>query len=171
MNEEQNGLRLDTHVHTHPIPLQFDALCEVIKENNYVVEYIRNPKEPLKPFIKNTSLWSTYSLVNVAKNFILNAFSHKIHKYCDSKRLRKNYMWGLMMSGEMDFDRIKILYKDMVSFSEKNNRDLEILFHPGIALSKEYSKEFKLEYFNNANLSNNRNVEKNAVMNIRELTN
>lgn len=168
---EQNGLRLDTHVHTHPIPLQFEALCEVIKENNYQVEYIRNPKEPLLPFIKKANLWSSYSPVNIAKNIILNVFSHKIDKYCDVNKLEKNYMWGLMMSGEMDFDRIKSLYGNMVTFAEKKNRDLEILFHPGIALESEYSEEFKKEYFKNANLSKNRDIEKDAVMNIRELTN
>lgn len=166
----QKAMRLDTHVHTHPIPLQCEALIEVIEEEKLDVEYIRNPKEPIWPFISSVSLWPTYSLVNMAKNVILNIFSKKIDKYCEEKGMEKMYMWGLMMSGRMDFDRVKKIYNKMVNYSKKNNRNLELLLHPGIALKEEESEEFKKEFFINANLSNNRKVEKEAVLRIRELT-
>ena len=38
----QHGIRLDSHIHTHLIPVVWDALMEVIEEDNYDVEYIRN---------------------------------------------------------------------------------------------------------------------------------
>lgn len=165
----QKGLRIDSHVHTHPIPVVWNSLIEVLEEGNYNVEYIRNPKEPLKPFIKHISLIPTYGLVNIAKNRILMLYSKKIDKYCIKHNLPLMYMWGLTMSGHMNFDRINIVYKDMFDYASKHNRNLELLFHPGQALQSEYSEEMNSNYFKNANLSKNRNIEKETVMRIKEI--
>ena len=165
----QKALRIDSHLHTHSIPIVFSALKEVIEEEHYNVEYIRNPKEPLLPFIRQTNLWKTYSIINFAKNIILNIFSNSIDKYSDKHNMKKMFMWGLVMSGHMDFDRIEKLYPNMLSVSKKNKRRLELLFHPGQALEEEYSAEMGKDYFTNANLSNNRNIEKNAVLKIKEI--
>lgn len=165
----QRGLRIDSHIHTHPIPIVWNSLVEVIKEGKYNVEYIRNPKEPIIPFIKNIRLLPTYGLMNLIKNRILMLFSRKIDKYCDLHNMNKMYMWGLTMSGHMDFDRIKYIYKDMYDYANKHNRNLELLFHPGIALKEEYSNEMNVEYFKNANLSESRHIEKKAVLRIKEI--
>lgn len=165
----QKGLRIDSHVHTHPIPIVWESLIEVIEEEKYNIEYIRNPKEPIIPFIKHLDLLSTYGLANLAKNRILMFFSRKIDVYCDNHNMDKMYMWGLAMSGHMDFDRIKKVYSDMYDYAEKHNRKLELLFHPGQALENEYSNEMNKDYFKNANLSENRKVEKETVLKIREI--
>lgn len=164
---KQNGLRIDSHVHTLPIPLLFEALTEVIEEEELDVEYIRNPKEPLLPFLSTLSLYPTYGIVNIMKNIILNIFSGKIDKYCEKKNYQKMYMWGLVMSGSMDYERVKKIYNKMVTYSKRHNRNLELLFHPGSALELETSEEYGKDYFKNANLSPNRKVEKEAVLKIR----
>lgn len=163
----QRGLRIDSHVHTHPIPVVWNSLVEVLNEGKYNVEYIRNPKEPIIPFIKNIGL--SYGIVNIIKNRILMLLSKKIDKYCESHNMNKMYMWGLCMSGHMDFDRIKKVYKDMYDYAKKHNRNLELLFHPGIALESEYSEELNKDYFKNANCSINRKIEKDAVLRIKEI--
>ena len=71
----QEGLRIDSHQHTHMIPIVWDALCECLEENNLNPEYIRNSKEPLMPFIASATLWKSYSPVNMIKNRILNFYS------------------------------------------------------------------------------------------------
>ena len=78
-------------------------------------------------------------------------------------------MWGLMMSGKMDYDRIKIVYPYMLNTAEKNNRRLELLFHPGKAIEGEYGKDMDKDYFKDANLSDNRRIEKEAVLNMLRL--
>ena len=163
----QKGLRIDSHTHTHPIPIVFDALVEVINEEHYNVEYIRNPKEPITPFIKNIGLG--FRAVNFAKNIILNVFSHKIDKYCEEHNLQKEYMWGLVMSGHMDFERIKKLYPELLEKAKKNNRDLELLFHPGLALEFEMLDEMNKDNMKNFNMSNNRCIEKETVLKIDEI--
>lgn len=166
----QNGIRIDSHIHTHPIPVVWDALIEVIEEDKMNIEYIRNPKEPILPFIKKISLLSSYGIVNMIKNRILMFYSRKIDRYCDLHKIDKMYMWGLMMSGKMDYDRVKTLFEDVEVYSMNRNRNLELLFHPGKANSDEYSKEMNPDYFKNANTSQNRCIEKNTVMNIDDIT-
>lgn len=165
----QKGIRIDSHVHTHPIPIVWESLIEVIKEEKYHIEYIRNPKEPILPFLKHVDLISSYGLTNIIKNRILMLFSKKIDNYCDKNNIEKMYMWGLTMSGCMDIDRIKHLYKDVYNYAYKHNRNLELLFHPGKALQSEYSNEMNKDYFIHANSSKNREIEKNAVMNITSI--
>ena len=165
----QRGIRLDAHIHTHPIPVVWNSLIEVIDEEKYHIEYIRNPKEPIIPFIKNVSLIPSYGITNIIKNRILMFYSRKIDKYCDEHKIEKMYMWGLCMSGHMDFDRIKKIYPDMLKYASSHNRKLELLFHPGMALESEYSEEMNKDYFRDANLSKNRHIEKDAVMRIKEI--
>ena len=164
---KQIGIRIDSHVHTHLIPAVWESLIEVIDENNYEIEYIRNPKEPILPFAKNNLL--SYGIVNIIKNRILMAYSKKVDKYCDEHKLAKMFMWGLCMSGHMDIDRIKKIYPDMYKYAKERNRDLEILFHPGTALKEEYLKEMNIDYFNDFNSSGNRRIEKEAVLRIKEV--
>ena len=163
----QKGIRIDSHVHTHLIPAVWESLIEVIEENEYHVEFIRNPKEPIRPFLVDSLL--SYGIVNIIKNRILMAYSRKVDDYCDRHGLKKMYMWGLTMSGHMDFARIKKVYPKMIEYCKERNRDLEILFHPGMALKDEYSKEMNIDYFNDFNSSQNRNIEKDSVLRIKEV--
>ncbi|MBQ6334376.1 MAG: ChbG/HpnK family deacetylase [Erysipelotrichaceae bacterium] len=166
----QKGIRLDSHVHTHLIPIVWESLIEVIDEEGYDIEYIRNPKEPLIPFLKHTSLLSSYGVANLIKNRILMFYSGKVDKFCDEKKIAKMYMWGLTMSGHMDYDRIEKIYPDMMAKAKKDGRKLEILFHPGRALADEYGNEMNREYFADFNSSRNREIEKKAVKEINKLT-
>ena len=166
---DQKGIRIDSHTHTHSIPIVWEALIEVIDENKYNVEFIRNPKEPIWIFIKNIGLYKTYQPINFIKNFILNIFSHKIDRYADSHHLQKMYMWGLIMSGHMDYDRVDKLYKDIYNKSKDEHRYLEILAHPGKALSKEVRKEFSKENMKNFNLTENRDLEKEMFIRFNEV--
>ncbi len=165
----QKAMRLDSHVHTHLIPVVWDALIETIQEEDCEVEYIRNPKEPLPPFLRQPSLWLSYGLANMVKNRILMSLSKKVDRYSEAHEMKKMYMWGLMMSGHMDFDRVKAIYPDMEAKVKEKDRILEILFHPGTALTKEYAKEMNPEFFKDFNSSENRKIEKEAVMRIQEI--
>ncbi len=166
----QHGIRLDSHVHTHLIPVVWDALLEVIREEEYDIEYIRNPKEPLMVFLKDLSLLPSYGLANLIKNRILMFYSGKVDRYCEKKNIAKMYMWGLTMSGHMDLDRIRKLYPDMLEKARKEGRRLEILFHPGRALEEEHRTEMNPDYFRDFNSSENREIEMDAVMNMEKVT-
>lgn len=166
---EQHGLRIDSHVHTHAIPVVFNALTRAINTNEYNVENIRNPKEPILPFILSVKNIFSYKPTNVIKNIVLNIFSHRIDKYCDENQMTKTFMWGLIMSGKMDYERINNIYSNMYKKAKDNNRNLEILFHPGKAMKNEYSNELNKENMDSFNTTINRTIEKNTVDRIKNI--
>ena len=163
----QKGLRIDSHQHTHHLPIVWKAIMSVIREKGYDVEYIRCSKEPLSVFLCAPELFPTYRPVNAVKNLILALYSGKIDRYCQKNGLRKMYLWGLLMSGRMDYPRIDRLKEKMKQKAAAADRDLEILFHPGRALPEELNDEFGSKASARFYLSSDRTVEKNAVIKLR----
>lgn len=160
----QKGLRIDSHQHSHMIPVVWEAVTEVVAEAGYSLEYIRNSKEVLGVFVSETSLWKTYRPINFVKNRLLSLYSHKVDRYCKKHRMQQMYLWGLVMSGHMDRIRIGRLYGRMTRKAEKDNRTLEILFHPGLALPQEVSAELGEDAAKEFYLAADRHVEKEAVL-------
>ena len=160
---EQKRIRIDSHQHAHMIPVVWDALIEVIHEEHCEVEYIRNSKEMLGAFVSETSLWRTYRPINFIKNILLSHYSHKVERYAKTHNLEQMYLWGLIMSGRMDYDRIVRLYPKIAAQAEKDNRVLEILFHPGQMLPEEVSEEIGDEAARDFYLREDRHVEMKAV--------
>lgn len=166
----QKGLRIDSHQHAHMIPVVWEALTETLAEEKYPVEYIRNSKEMLGVFLAETSLWKTYRPINFVKNRLLSLYSHKVDRYGRMHGLEQMYLWGLVMSGHMDYDRIVVLYSGIAKKARRENRTLEILFHPGLTLPEEVTAEIGREAAEDFYLRPDRHVEMEAVGRIRELT-
>ena len=160
---EQKKMRIDSHQHTHMIPFIWEALTEVIQEERYEIEYIRNSKEMLGAFFSETSLWKTYRPVNYIKNILLSFYSHKVDIYVKKHTLDSMYLWGLIMSGHMDYERIVMLYPKIAAQAEKDNRVLEIVFHPGQMLPEEMSEEISDNAAKHFYLREDRHVEMKAV--------
>lgn len=165
----QKGLRIDSHQHAHMIPVVWEALTEVITEEGYAVEYIRNSKEMIGIFLARTSLWKTYRPINFVKNRLLAFYSHRADRYAREHNLEQMYLWGLIMSGHMDYDRIAALYPSVAAKAEKDRRTLEILFHPGLTLPGEVTDEIGEEAARDFYLRKDRHVEREAVERIRTL--
>lgn len=159
----QKGICIDSHQHAHMIPVVWDALTEVIAEEKYEVEYIRNSKEMLGVFISEVSLWKTYRPINFVKNRLLAIYSHKVDRYAKLHHMGQMYLWGLIMSGYMDYDRIVRLYPKAVKKAKRDDRTLEILFHPGLTLPEEVSEEIGEEAARDFYLRQDRHVEMEAV--------
>lgn len=165
----QKALRIDSHQHTHMIPVVWEALMEVIDEEHYAVEYIRNSKEVLSVFLSKVSLWKTYRPINFIKNRLLYLLSFKADRYAKEHSMPQMYLWGLVMSGRMDYDRIVSLYPAMAAKAEKKHRALEFCIHPGQMLKEEATKEVEDKAIVSFYLSPNRGVEKDAVMLLSQL--
>lgn len=163
---EMKKLRIDSHQHTHMIPVVAEALFEVLKENKWDVEYIRNSREPISPFVRKVSLYGTYRPVNMIKNIILNYCGLRLEGCFRRKMLEPMYLWGLVMSGYMDEERVCILLPDMKKKAMENGRNLEILFHPGLARKEELTPEFTQTDAIGFYISTDRHVEKDAVMHL-----
>ncbi len=126
-------LRLDGHAHYHMIPVVFDAMMEVIEEENLDVSYIRIPQEKIFLYLKNPSIWKDLRLINLAKVAILNVLSiRNLQKYRErlSKMERKLFV-GVFLSGQMYREKIQPILPDIVKQARKEDRNVEILAHPG----------------------------------------
>lgn len=160
----QKGLRIDSHQHAHMIPVVWEAILQTVSEEGYTLEYIRNSKEVLNVFLTEVSLYKTYRPVNFVKNRLLAVYSHKVDRFCKEQGMAQMYLWGLVMSGRMDLDRIERLYPKMQRKAEKEGRMLEILFHPGITLPEEVTPEIARDAVEDFYLLKDRHVEKEAVL-------
>ena len=159
----QKGIRIDSHQHAHMIPVVWEALTEVIAEEKYDIEYIRNSKEMMGVFLTEISLWKTYRPINFVKNRLLSLYSHRADRYAKARGIEQMYLWGLIMSGRMDYDRIVILYPKIAAKAERDNRVLEILFHPGLMLPAEVTEEIGKDAAEDFYLRQDRHVEMDAV--------
>ncbi len=163
----QKGLRIDSHQHAHMIPVVWEALLQAVREEGYAVEYIRNAKEVLSVFLTDMSLYKTYRPVNFVKNRLLSLYSHRVDRYCRTNGLRQMYLWGLVMSGRMDKKRIEKLYPKMRARAARDDRELEILFHPGLMLAEEVTDEVAGEAVKDFYRRGDRHVEKAAVLSVK----
>lgn len=163
---KQQGIRIDSHQHAHMIPVVWEALTEVIEEESYPVEYIRNSKEVLGAFLSEVSLWKTYRPINFVKNRLLSVYSYKVDRYAKQRSMQQMYLWGLVMSGHMDYDRIVRLYPKIAAKCKKENRVLEFCFHPGSALPEEVTEEIGDKAACDFYLLPDRQVEMDAVMRV-----
>ena len=167
---EHMPLRFDGHQHTQMIPICYWALLEVIVEQQYRTEYIRITKEPIIPYLKQVSLWKSYKPVNWIKNLLLNIYALSMEKTIEKNRPSwqseniSMFLWGVLMSGNMDRDRLDILLPEMKKKAAAKERCLEILFHPGSLLQEEIGEEFVSEGATRFYLSDGRKIEKEAVM-------
>ncbi len=124
-------LSIDSHQHTHMIPLVFETLLEVLRDENVEVELLRIPSEPLTPYITTPSLYFSYSLVGIIKQWLL-----KILALVNKRKLKKSQIpyscfCGVMFSGKMRKDFVEKLLPKYLKMAKKNNKDVEIGFHPG----------------------------------------
>lgn len=158
------GLRLDSHVHTHMIPIVFDAMMEAIADNNLEdkVEFVRVSREPLLMFLTTRGVAGTYSIINGVKNILLGMLSSRAERILRGKNISYGCLWGLIMTGRMDACRVSKVMPKMVSWiSNREGRRssyLEVLCHPGIVLDDETSQEYGEDDLH-AFFSTNRDIE------------
>ncbi len=153
-------LRIDSHQHTHMIPVVAEALFEVLEEQGWKASYIRDAKEPFFVFLQKTSFIQNLSTGQFCKEYFIELLFCIIAEVGWNAGMKPMYLWGLIMSGHMDEKRIRQLLTDIEKKAEHNGRMLEILFHPGQVLREEISDEFSQEDAIVFHVSPDRSVEK-----------
>lgn len=169
---DKQQLRFDGHQHTHMIPVVFSAIKKAViyfEAKNIKTEYIRNTQDPIKPYNKVKELKSTYTKINLIKCLILNFYSFSVRRYLIKKLLPVNYLCGVFFSGHMDFERLNKILNIYSKKPIKQNRPIELLFHPGSVLKEEISEEFVKPDFNIFHLSNGRKIEFDSIIKLHNI--
>jgi len=163
-------LRLDSHQHTHMVPIVFDAMMDAISELGVIneLEFVRVSREPLMPFLKVKGVKGTYSIVNVVKNVLLSILSSRAERRLSAKGIQYGCLWGLVMTGRMDNERVKLAKQAVCKWlDERTNRGksdyMEVLCHPGLVLPYETSVAYSEDDLH-AFFSENRDVEYDMLM-------
>jgi hypothetical protein len=126
-------LRLDGHAHYHMIPVVFDAMMDVVREDNLPVSYIRIPREYLRLYLPHLFRFRDFSPINLVKVLILNLLSVRAERKYGAylKNLHQKLFLGVFLSGRMYYENAVHILPGAVSLAEKLGKDLEILGHPG----------------------------------------
>lgn len=127
------ALRIDSHAHYHMLPVVFDALMEVIRENDLNVSYIRIPREYPMLYLRHWRELQDFSPINLVKVLILNVLAlFNCIRHRDSLRhLEKKLFLGVFLSGSMHRSNVDAILPDAIKLAQKKGWNLEILSHPG----------------------------------------
>jgi hypothetical protein len=136
---EGTPVRLDGHAHYHMIPVVFDAMMDVIREENLPVSYIRIPREYLRIYLRHLKKLQEFSPINIVKVMNLNFLSLRAEiRYGKIlKNLEKKLFMGVFLSGRMYYENVIHLLPGALALAEKLGMGLEILGHPGGVFEQE----------------------------------
>ena len=98
---EKTPILIDSHQHTHMIPLIFKTLMRVISEEEVSVEYIRIPNEPILPYIKSPSLYLKYTPVGLVKQWLLKFLNFVNRKELKKANIKSAVFMGVCFRGNL----------------------------------------------------------------------
>lgn len=159
---------IDSHQHTHMIPAVFRALLKVLSDEKIKPEHIRLPAEPFWIYIKTPSLYFTYSVVNVIKQWLLSFLWLLNKNQVKKHKIPVSHFFGILFSGKMDEKRVSKILPKYVKMAEKDGQDIEVLFHPGYIDKNKLGFKEKNVVFEKFYISENRKTELDSVMKISE---
>lgn len=122
---------IDSHQHTHMIPLVFKTLMRVINDEGLTVENIRIPAEPLAPFILTPSLYFKYKPSGLIKQWLLKFLNIFNQRELRKAKIPSTLFLGIVFSGCLTEDKLKKILPLYQKKAQRLNKDIELAFHPG----------------------------------------
>lgn len=131
--EQGVPLRLDGHAHYHMIPVVFDAMMDVIREDRLPVSYIRIPREYPMLYLRHLGKLKDFSAINLVKVAVLNLLSWRARwRYArELDAMEQKLFLGVFLSGRMYYENVIHILPGAVALAEKLGKNIEILAHPG----------------------------------------
>ena len=163
---DPSALRLDSHQHTHMIPLVQDALFDAVDRlegQGRKVVFIRNAEDPIFPYFHSFKTLKGFSFSNMLKCIILDCFSLRLKGKLKDKNLPIGYLCGVFYSGHMDQIRLEAALPFFEKLAAGKNRRVEVLFHPGSVRQEEITPDFIKPGFVRFHLSKDRHIEFDSV--------
>ena len=122
---------IDSHQHTHMIPLVFKTLVRVIEDEGLDIQSVRVPAEPILPYIFTPSLYFKYNPVGLIKQWLLKILAFVNRKELKKLKIKPAYFMGILFSGKLSEATVRKLLPHYLKLAKKESRDIEIGFHPG----------------------------------------
>ncbi len=160
---------IDSHQHTHMIPLVFKTLMRVIADQKVEVGYMRFPSEPTLPYLLTPALYSSYTLSGIVKHCLLKFLGFINQKELKKSKIKTGYFMGIMFSGRVDQKPLEKILPKYIRLSKKYNTDIEIGFHPGYLKKGEERMSGCRNDFEKFYYSPWRKTEYDTLMNFKEM--
>jgi hypothetical protein len=111
----------------------FDAMMDVIREENLDVSYIRIPREHLSLYFRNRKCLRDFSPINLVKVGILNILALRNgRKYAERlSEMEQKLFMGVFLSGCMYYENVSPILRDAEALAMQKGWGLEVLAHPG----------------------------------------
>lgn len=164
---EDTFISIDSHQHTHMIPLIFKTLMRVIEDEGLNVQSIRIPAEPISPYVFTPSLYFEYNLIGLIKQWLLKTFALVNRRELKKSKIQSAYFMGILFSGKLNEARIRKLLPRYLKLANKYNKNIEIVFHPGYVKSGEKLLDGNRQDFRKFYFSPWRNIEHETLINFK----
>lgn len=130
---EGRGIRVDGHAHYHMLPVVFDALMDVIREEGLSVSYIRVPADPIRLYLRHWGALEGFRPVNLVKVLVLDLLAWRnTRKYRDFfQRTERRVFLGVLFSGNMRLQNVSAVLPEAEALAARKGWGVEILAHPG----------------------------------------
>ncbi len=139
LTEVEAPLRLDGHAHWHMLPIVFDALMELIEEEQLPVRYIRMPAEPIGLYARHLGRIFPFHPINLVKTALLRILcrrNRRRHRRALAGMEQAVFL-GVLFSGGFTLDKFRLLLPDAAHLAQRRGWDLELLAHPGAVYEPE----------------------------------
>lgn len=125
---------IDSHQHYHMIPIVFDALMDVLSENEFEhlrIRQIRIPVDPAAPLMHSAQMLRGVPVINWVKWCILKIYAGRNKKVLQNKGIETPVFFGMFYTCEMKKEVVEALLPAYKAYAVKRDQDLELMFHPG----------------------------------------
>ena len=162
---ENISISIDSHQHTHMIPLIFKTLMRAIEDEGLTVQSIRIPAEPISPYVFTPSLYFEYNPIGLIKQWLLKMLAFANRRELKKSKIQSAYFIGILFSGKLNEARIRKLLPHYLKLAKKHNKNIEIGFHPGYIKDGEKLLDGSRQDFRKFYYSPWRNTEYNTLLN------
>ena len=164
---EDTSISIDSHQHTHMIPLIFKTLMRVIEDEGLNVQNIRIPAEPILPYVFTPSLYFEYNPIGLIKQWLLKMLAFANRRELKKSKIQSAYFIGILFSGKLNEARIRKLLPHYLKLAKKHNKNIEIGFHPGYIKDGEKLLDGSRQDFRKFYFSPWRNIEHETLINFK----
>lgn len=129
----EEALRVDAHAHYHMIPVVFDALMDVIREDGLSVSYVRVPADPIRLYLRRWRELTGFRPINLVKVLVLDLLAWRnTWKYrAFFQKTERRVFLGVLFSGNMCLQNVSAVLPEAKALAVKKGWGVEVLAHPG----------------------------------------
>jgi predicted glycoside hydrolase/deacetylase ChbG (UPF0249 family) len=164
---ENISVSIDSHQHTHMIPLIFKTLMRAIEDEGLNVQSVRIPAEPISPYVFTPSLYFEYNPIGLIKQWLLKMLAFANRRELKKSKIQSAYFMGILFSGKLNEARIRKLLPHYLKLAKKHNKNIEIVFHPGYIKDGEKLLDGSRQDFRKFYFSPWRNIEHETLINFK----